>query len=535
MNSNMKLRYFILSFGLGFLFLTLSGCKKEEPKKEEPIPFVRLLKDQSFDSKIFKRPIAYAVLLPLDYDSLNNSYPVVYLLHGYGDDEQAWYQGGNITYYVDHAEETVPMIYVMPEAFNTYYVNKYNGNYPYMDMFITELVPEIDSLFRTIPQPEQRAVMGYSMGGYGAMILPAKNPDIFKTGAVLSMSFRTDPQYMKEPQGVFDSQWGYVFGGIGAVGTERLTDYFIAHSPFHFFPTQTSPSLNGLNYFISCGDDEETLSVTSDTLHDVLRNLNYPHAYRMKNGGHSWSYWHKELPEALKYISYAIQQIPYPVNPPTVDPGTAIPENRLISEQLEGTNVSYKVALPEGYINGSDSYPVVVVLHDRNQNFQDDESTKLISLIESLITESKLPESLMLEIPVQETEITGATLRSILDQVNTDFRILNDRNNTVLMGNGDGGLLVYNMIPEFSDLFNACMLFDASLPETASITASDVSIYLDICDQGINYKSYHALYVSLRDNEIDHEYRVRQGTPSHNTFLNGLYESSYFLKVHLNN
>ncbi|MDP2722216.1 MAG: alpha/beta hydrolase family protein [Bacteroidales bacterium] len=530
----MTIKNFIILFGISFAFFGFSGCKKEEPKKENPTPFVRLLEDQSFDSKIFKRPIQYAVLLPADYDSLNNNYPVVYLLHGYGDDEKAWYKYGNIQYYVDHATETVPMIYVMPEAFNTYYVNKYNGNYPYMDMFTTELVPEIDSLFRTIPLPDQRAVMGYSMGGYGAMILPAKNPELFKTGVALSMSFRTDTQYISEPQGVFNSQWGSIFGGIDATGTSRLTDYFLSHSPFHFFNDQINPSLNGLNFFISCGDDEETLSVTSDTLHDLLRNMNYPHAYRIKNGAHSWSYWHKELPEALKYISYAVQQIPYPTNPTPVNPGSAIPSNRLVTEQLEGTNISFQVALPEGYLEGTDNYPVVIVIHNRNMTTQDEETTHLISLFNSFMTENKMPRLLVIEVPVQETEITAESLRNILNQVNSGYRILNDRNHTVLIGNGDGGRMAYQMLTESTDLFNTCLLFDANLPEDASINLTDVSIYLDICDLGINYKSYHSLYVSLRNHQADHEYRVRQGTPSPDSFLNGLTESSYYIKAHLN-
>ncbi len=104
-----------------------------------------------------------------------------------------------------------------------------------MQMLINELVPEIDTLFRTKPAADQRAVMGYSMGGYGALMLAAKNPEIFKTGIALSMSFRTDEQYLNEPQGVFDSQWATIFGGMGVSGNQRLTDHFIKYSPFHFF------------------------------------------------------------------------------------------------------------------------------------------------------------------------------------------------------------------------------------------------------------------------------------------------------------
>src|SRR5690606_745783 len=156
-----------------------------------------------------------------------------------------------------------------PIGYNTYYVNRYTGFYPYMDMITTELVPTIDALFRTKKDKQARAVMGYSMGGYGALILPALNPDIFSIGIPLSMSFRTDEQYMAEPQGVFDSQWGTIFGGKGTAGEARLTDYYKQHSPFHFFNTTNTEAFAGLKILIDCGDDEESLTITNDAMHAV--------------------------------------------------------------------------------------------------------------------------------------------------------------------------------------------------------------------------------------------------------------------------
>lgn len=131
-------------------------------------------------SAVFDNEITYAVLLPDGYDQSVEDYPVVYLLHGFGDSERAWYTSGGLSYYVDqYADDIVPMIYVMPAAYYSYYVNKFSGDYPYMDMMTTELVPTIDSLFRTRKDKSARAVMGYSMGGYGALILPALNPEVF--------------------------------------------------------------------------------------------------------------------------------------------------------------------------------------------------------------------------------------------------------------------------------------------------------------------------------------------------------------------
>ncbi|MEQ9022878.1 MAG: alpha/beta hydrolase-fold protein, partial [Pseudomonadales bacterium] len=80
------------------LVLSLFGCKDEAIKVDEPIPFSRLLENQKMSSQIFKVDINYAVLLPEDYNESTDDYPVVYLLHGFGDNEKAWYTSGGIKY-----------------------------------------------------------------------------------------------------------------------------------------------------------------------------------------------------------------------------------------------------------------------------------------------------------------------------------------------------------------------------------------------------------------------------------------------------
>jgi enterochelin esterase-like enzyme len=312
MKVNIIVKYCFLLLIIFIMMMTvMTGCIVD-PERPDPPEFQRLKDSLTYKSAVLKREMIYAVLLPDGYNATQDRYPVVYLLHGFGDNETAWYKYGYIQYYSDQdSAENGPMIFVMPQAFNTYYVNRYNGNYPIMDALVNELVPLVDSVYRTIPDPQHRAVMGYSMGGYGAMILPAKNPDVFKTGVVMSMSFRTDSQYVAEPQDVFDYQWASVFGGAGKTGSDRLTDYYIANSPFHFFSDPANHYLWNLNFFITCGDEEETLDITNNELHEILTGLGYPHVYRMNHGGHSWDYWHHELPEGLKFISCAFKDIPY--------------------------------------------------------------------------------------------------------------------------------------------------------------------------------------------------------------------------------
>jgi len=513
------------------LFTGFWGCAKD--LKVDDKPFVRLLENEIIQSDIFNREIYYSVLLPENYNTSQDSFPIVYLLHGYGDDQAAWSEYGLIQYYSDlYASENGPMIFVMPQGFNSYYVNRYNGSVPYMDFFTKELIPEIDSIYRTIKDKEHRAVMGYSMGGYGALIMPAKNPDIFKTGVLLSMSFRTDSQYMTEPQEVFDSQWGPIFGGTGTSGTQRLTDYFQSYSPFHFFNDPGAQSLAGLNFYIDCGDDEETLSETSGELHNLLRDLDFPHEYRMNNGGHSWDYWHKELPEALRYIGFAFRQLPYPSDPEPVDPGPAIAAERIMPEQLEGTGITFRVVLPAGYSDGSSNYPVIMVIHDRDLTNPDEDSQKLFSLLTKNMTGGKLPVSLIVEIPVQAEAVTAEYISYIDSQVRENYRTIEDSDHTIMLGNKQGGHLVHYLMPA-CDFSNTFLLFNADLPDNALAFIPGASFYLDICEQGTSYKGYQSLYMCLRQNQLDPEYRVRQGTPSHDSFLIGLDEASGFMKDHL--
>lgn len=528
------MRSAILFLGFIPIIMGLPGCERNTDSPVVVKPFLRLLKSQTLQSQVLHKTINYVVFLPKDYDSSNLNYPVVYLLHGMGDNELAWYEGGNITYYVDaNAPETIPMIYVMPHGFNTYWVNKFNGDFSYMDMFVKELVPTIDEQFRTIKDPQHRAVMGYSMGGYGALILPAKNPNIFKTGVVLSMSYRTDQQYMDEPQSGWNSQWGSVFGGIGASGTDRLTDYYKTNNPFYFFTNPGDLSLQGQNYYFDCGDDEENLSEPNDLLHDLLRDLEIKHEYRVKNGAHDWEYWNKALPEALKYISLAAQNIPYPTRPIAVNPGSAVSSNRNFGEQLEGSEITFNVVVPQTYSSDTNHYPVILALYDANGTAKEEETQSMISLLNTNMNSSKIPASLLVTIPLQTEPISTEEVQQIINQVKSKYRAVADKKHTILLGNRSAGGQVFNIIPGCSSFINAFLLFDADIPVDATANNLAVSYYLDITEGGINYHGYHSLYMNLHKKQITHEYRVRQGTSTHESFLNGLNESASFITDHL--
>ena len=285
------------------------GCSGERKLPETDGTFERYTQDLVMHSELMGTDIKYSILLPESYVSdKDKSYPVVYMLHGLGDTHNSW-NGKYLTANpkiksLEAAGKISEMIYVFPEGFTTYYCNYYTGKYRYMDMFIEELVPHIDANFRTIPNREHRSITGYSMGGFGAMVLAEKHPETFLCSAPLSMSFRTDAQYMAESQSGWDGQWGKIFGGIGEPGYGRITDYYKEHCPFYQFTPENKATLSQVKWFFTCGDDEEQLLIANDTLHVQLRDNGYPHEFRVGNGAHTSSYWMEALGEVLPFFDH---------------------------------------------------------------------------------------------------------------------------------------------------------------------------------------------------------------------------------------
>ena len=266
----------------------------------------RFISNQPFHSELLGMEVPYAVVLPADYDTaVDKSYPVVYLTHGIGCTPDDWndkYIQFEKTLVQLEADGLGDMIYIFPTGFNSYYSNTYDGRFPYMDMFIKEFIPYIDGKYRTISDREHRATIGFSMGGFGAMVLPLRNTDTFCFSAPLSMSVRTDEMYLDEPLKWWNEQWGSIFGGVDQEGEGRLTDYYKAHCPYYMFTKENLEELSKVKWFLHCGDDEERLLIANEDVHMQMRDNGYRHEYRVGNGGHTGKYWRQCLKDVLPYL-----------------------------------------------------------------------------------------------------------------------------------------------------------------------------------------------------------------------------------------
>src|SRR5579872_4196780 len=143
----------------------------------------------SIDSTILHRPVGYCIDLPADYaTSTSKRYPVLYFLHGLFENEHHWVERGgkDIFDQLSASGEIGPFLVVMPNGGETFYINSEDGQDRYEDFFIQELIPYIDQHYRTIASRASRGISGVSMGGYGALHLAMRHPDVFSLVAAHS-------------------------------------------------------------------------------------------------------------------------------------------------------------------------------------------------------------------------------------------------------------------------------------------------------------------------------------------------------------
>jgi len=264
----------------------------------------------SIRSKILGKDVAFAVYVPPDYASSTRRYPVVYLLHGYTDDESGWIQFGEVGGAADRAiaaGELPPMIIVMPDGGVAWYMNDAAGRVRWEDMFVQELIPHIDATYRTRPEREFRGIAGLSMGGWGTLVHSLRHPDLFAAGAAFSAAVWKDDQVAGMKQEDWDKLFGPLFGAAGLAGPDRLTPHFRQHNPLDLAMTLPEETLKKVRLYIDCGDDDFLIGGNC-ALHLALSERKIPHEFRVRDGGHTWSYWRTGIVDGLKFIGQSFHR-----------------------------------------------------------------------------------------------------------------------------------------------------------------------------------------------------------------------------------
>lgn len=271
--------------------LLLVACNNQQaPVVDHPrLTSAVTMQDVMFFSASLQRQMPYRVILPANYSSLGRKLPVLYLLHGGG--------GGNFrdwTNYSDVAQYAANgFILVMPEGNESYYVNSAtNPQDRYEDYIVKDFIRDVEQRFPAAQTPDQRAIIGVSMGGFGALVLALKHPDVF--AFVGSMSPAIDV-----PSRPFSikriSQWRHhrsIFGAWNGRHQLENDPYVLVRSAD---PTKAT------YFFLSCGDKEGLLPANKKFA-ALVRERGLQYAFHVVPGGHDWNQWSAEFPELYRAL-----------------------------------------------------------------------------------------------------------------------------------------------------------------------------------------------------------------------------------------
>lgn len=269
----------------------------------------KVLEQETVKSAVLKRDVLYTIYLPPDYDLSERTYPVVYLLHGYTDDNTGWLQFGEINRLADKAilnGDIPPMIIVMPDADSSWYINSYDGKEKYEDFFIKEFIPAVEKAYRIKSQKRYRGVAGLSMGGYGTLIYSLKHPELFAAAAPLSAAVFDDSAMLTMPDNNYERTFGQLFGR-GLKGKDRLNKDWYNNAVLKIVQDKPAEELRQVRYWIDCGDDD-FLTKGNCLLHMAMLDKRVPHEFRVRDGAHNWTYWRTGIIDALAFIGTSFHQ-----------------------------------------------------------------------------------------------------------------------------------------------------------------------------------------------------------------------------------
>ena len=173
---------------------------------QEPIPGVE---HRTFQSVSMKRAVGFNIYLPPGYAGSDRRFPVVYYLHGMTDCESTHPQLFGILDQAIRADQVPPMILVYAMCGrSSFYADSPDGEVMGETVFIKELIPHVDRTVRTIASRSGRAVMGFSMGGAGALKFAFKRPDLFGSAVSVSGGFYSGAVEKERHPAVFEKMFG---------------------------------------------------------------------------------------------------------------------------------------------------------------------------------------------------------------------------------------------------------------------------------------------------------------------------------------
>ena len=248
-------------------------------------------------SRFVHSSVGYCALLPPGYDAdTKQIFPVLYLLHGLGDNHETLINTGiwNMVEELQGQRRIGRFVIVTPQAGRSFYVDARNGRMQYEQFFVREFVPAMEKRFRMGRSRARRAIGGISMGGFGALRFAFKFPQMFS-----SVSAHSAALIERMPKGAEQTPIGAIMGNSFGVPFDPA--YWEKNTPFVF---ARSAGLRGLKIYFDCGsDDDYGFEAGAEALHRLLLSRKVAHEFHLYPGRHDWTYFSEHLPASLEFHS----------------------------------------------------------------------------------------------------------------------------------------------------------------------------------------------------------------------------------------
>jgi S-formylglutathione hydrolase FrmB len=266
------------------------------------IPAGSRVEYKTFQSKLLSRDLRYGIYLPPSYARSNTRFPVLYFLHGLNENEMRWSTRGRTDLMLDRmiAEGKIgEFVVALPFGSTSFYTNTRDGQELWEDMLVKEFFPMIESAYRVAAGRANRGISGISMGGYGALKIAMKHPELF--GSVSSHSAALIPDLSSASNNVSSRRLGMFIDLFERIyGISQDLTYWDSNNPLTL-ARDTTP-LKGMKIYFDCGsEDEYGFYAGTRLLDEILTKASFSHEAHLYPGNHGWDYAAQHTPESLQF------------------------------------------------------------------------------------------------------------------------------------------------------------------------------------------------------------------------------------------
>ncbi len=248
---------------------------------------------RAFKSAILHASVRYCVYLPASYSapgSETRKYPVLYLLHGLGGNQQTAAIDGewNVLQDLRHDGKVGDFLLVAPDGWDTFYINSQDGKTLYGDFFLREFLPFIERTYRVRAVRAARGITGFSMGGYGALRIAFANPQLFGSVSAHSAALLRQPPIGASAGASSGDPAARLFVKVFGDPVDRK--FWDLNSPFAL-ARKNAAALSTMKIYFDCGaEDSYGFYRGASELDQTLASLKIPHEFHLYPGGHSIAY-----------------------------------------------------------------------------------------------------------------------------------------------------------------------------------------------------------------------------------------------------